>query len=519
MNLHQLDVVLEIATSARRVLQELGRAPFQRSLNPLAPSRLNTSQRAVEGARAVSAYASQGRGVVNAARNTEHPKEGVFSRAMGAVTRLEQRLSSAVQRGVDGVPVLGAVVSLRAPALNTDSLVLGMPHAHNHPPNLIPPNPVPIPLPSIGRFYQVPMLGCASKVTVRGAPAVRCGDMSFALMCGGFFPFFEMFFGSSKVWIEGQRAARGGVDMTSHCIFTVPKPTDPPLGPTVGFAVPTQIKVAIGGMPMPSLTSLGMGLAMRGVFAVLGGAARWILRIPRVNALVSRATRPIHDALRRRAAALVDRVLDSGRLVIGGADDAFRAAVRDDLVALALTRDGRRLLRQIRAGQHTHTISPLSDAINTATRAGHRPPGGPFMHSLTPHGQMHVVPPNTPGSFRARRVGRQGPDGEFVPIPRNEQVTEHLLPGAGSGSHIHYDPTRATQVHRITPTTPSHAILGHEMQHSVNVGNGRQASFHGGDTPRWLDHNDRFQSFEEMSAVTSENGLRDDLGLPLRHSY
>lgn len=519
MNPHQIDLGLEIATSASRVLRDLGRTPFQRSLNPLAPSRLNNSQRTVEGARAVSAYASEARGVVNAARNTEHPKEGLFARAMAAVTHLEQWMSSGVQRGVSSVPVLGALVSMRAPALNINSLVLATPHAHNHPPNLIPPNPVPIPLPSLGRFYRVPMLGCAAKVTIRGAPAVRCGDMSFALMCGGFFPFFEMFLGSSKVWIEGQRAARGGVDMTSHCTFTVPKPTDPPLGPTVGFAVPTQIKVAIGGMPMPSLTSLGMGLAMRGVFAALGGAARWFFRIPRVNALVTRVTRPIQDALRRRAEALVDRVLDGGRLVIGGTDDAFRAAVREDLVALALTRDGRRLLRQVHAGQHTHTISPLSEAIAAAGHANPHAPNGPFMQPLTHHGQMRVVPPNTPGSFRARRVGNQGPHGEFVPIPRNEQVAEHLLPGSGSGSHIYYDPTRATDFHRITPTTPSHAILGHELQHSVDAGNGVRLPFHGGDAPQWLNHNDRFRSFDEMSAVTTENGVRDDFGLPLRHAY
>ena len=110
---------------------------------------------------------------------------------------------------------------------------IGLPHAHSHPPNLIPPAP-PVPLPSAGPVIPIPYVSGAGTVLINDMPAGRCGDIGMGIWCGGYFPMFEIFLGSSSVWIEGARAARIGVDITKHCVFSAPKPNDPPLGPMIG---------------------------------------------------------------------------------------------------------------------------------------------------------------------------------------------------------------------------------------------------------------------------------------------
>lgn len=96
-------------------------------------------------------------------------------------------------------------------------IVFGWPHAHSHPPNLIPPAP-PIPLPSFG-----PVI-CAGAVSVliNGLPAARFGDVGFGVWCGGFFPLFEVKTGSSHVFIGGARPARMLIDFTRHCMPGTP---------------------------------------------------------------------------------------------------------------------------------------------------------------------------------------------------------------------------------------------------------------------------------------------------------
>ena len=161
------------------------------------------------------------------------------------------------------------------PALRVWDLDIGLPHAHNHPPNLTPPNPVPIPLPSTGPIIPIPILSGAPTVLINGMPAARCGDMGLGVWCGGFFPMFEVFLGSSSVWIEGARAGRLLVDITKHCTFSAPKPSDPPLGPMVGMTMPpASANVLIGGVPMPSLFSLAIAQAFKAVFKVGGMALR-----------------------------------------------------------------------------------------------------------------------------------------------------------------------------------------------------------------------------------------------------
>lgn len=99
------------------------------------------------------------------------------------------------------------------PAATMGSLYVGIPHAHLHPPSLIPPAP-PVPLPSLGAI----MLGTSVQVLINGMPAARAGDLGIAPTCAGFAPFFTVFLGSSKVFIGGTRAAR----MTDICTACTP---------------------------------------------------------------------------------------------------------------------------------------------------------------------------------------------------------------------------------------------------------------------------------------------------------
>jgi RHS repeat-associated protein len=186
------------------------------------------------------------------------------------LTGVEQMLSTLVS--VIPFPAL--------PAIRILDMDVGLPHAHNHPPNLIPPAP-PVPLPSTGPIIPIPILSGAVRTLINGMPAARCGDMGLGVWCGGFFPMYEVFLGSSNVWIEGSRAGRLAVDITKHCIFTVPKPMDPPMGPMVGVTVMASANVLIGGVPMPSLLSLAMAAAIKGLLKGLGKAARALERATR----------------------------------------------------------------------------------------------------------------------------------------------------------------------------------------------------------------------------------------------
>ena len=114
-----------------------------------------------------------------------------------------------------GVAVLTNSISAALPSFpvaHLGSMYLGIPHGHLHPPSLIPPAPVPIPLPTLGAIT----LGTCVQVLVGGMPAARVGDLGLAPTCGGLAPFFTVFLGSSKVFIGGTRAARMS-DMCTAC--------------------------------------------------------------------------------------------------------------------------------------------------------------------------------------------------------------------------------------------------------------------------------------------------------------
>jgi len=113
-----------------------------------------------------------------------------------------------------GFAMATAPLAALAPGLPAATLAvphLSSPHAHLHPPSLVPPSP-PITLPGMG---VVMCAGCQS-VTINGFPAARAGDVGLAPTCLGYTPAFEIFTGSSNTWIGGSRAARMG-DITRQC--------------------------------------------------------------------------------------------------------------------------------------------------------------------------------------------------------------------------------------------------------------------------------------------------------------
>jgi uncharacterized Zn-binding protein involved in type VI secretion len=126
-------------------------------------------------------------------------------------------------------------------AATQGTVAFGAPHAHTlHPPSGPPPVP-PTPLPSIGPI----MFGNCVQVLINGKPAARCGDLGIAPTCCGLPPIYEVFTGSSKVFIGGARAARA-IDITYHC-----KPVPPAGAAARGAraALATAMKAAmIAGM-------------------------------------------------------------------------------------------------------------------------------------------------------------------------------------------------------------------------------------------------------------------------------
>lgn len=129
---------------------------------------------------------------------------------LGVVGAPQMLIDVAIAANPVGVALAAACPAM--PAMTLGAMHLGLPHGHTHPPSLVPPNPVPIPLPSIGT-----VLGAgAITVMINGMPAARAGDIGIAVTCCSLAPPFEIFTGSSNVFIGGARAARMA-DITLHC--------------------------------------------------------------------------------------------------------------------------------------------------------------------------------------------------------------------------------------------------------------------------------------------------------------
>lgn len=159
--------------------------------------------------------------VIGAVNDVAAPFQALPSGEGGAAGAVANGLGAVL--GVVGAPeaildsafaALTAPIAKIFPALPAVTLLgmhIGPPHAHMHPPSLVPPAP-PVPLPSLGMLVGAGSLG----VLVGGLPAARAGDIGIAVTCGGFLPPFEVHTGSSNVFIGGSRAARMG-DITRHC--------------------------------------------------------------------------------------------------------------------------------------------------------------------------------------------------------------------------------------------------------------------------------------------------------------
>lgn len=357
-------------------------------------------------------------------------------------------------------PYLGKIPFPGIPALRVWDLDVGLPHAHNHPPNITPPNPVPIPLPSFGPVIPIPYLSGATKVLINGTPAARCGDMGLGVWCGGYFPMFEVFLGSSTVWIEAARAGRVAVDITKHCIFTTPKPSDPPLGPMIGTTLPPgSPNVLIGGAPFPSLFSLAIAQAFKALFRIGGAIFRRIT-----------------------ARSYVANLIAKGKLRVNphGAPAGWTDDIMRDLERIARTRSGRQVLGTIDGTAHGVTIRHYNGSH------------GPLNALAGPHSMDAMM--DIPTGLRM-----PGSSSDVMHTPANW------------ANH----PSQAGVPHPA-PGTSSDAILFHELNHAANNSQGanRAAATQGqhGWDQRWVNN-------EEYSTVAAENGYRGETGLPARTAY
>jgi uncharacterized Zn-binding protein involved in type VI secretion len=154
------------------------------------------------------------------------------------------------------------------PAVTLGGAYLAPPHCHSHPPSLVPPNPVPVPLPSLG---AVMLAGCVS-VLIGGVPAARCGDYGLAPTCGGLMPIFEIKTGSSQVFIGGSRAARV-LDFARACPGP-PEPPGPPKPPSRFAQAMTALGVAgVGAGMLGAAANTGLQASMMAAQATANAAA------------------------------------------------------------------------------------------------------------------------------------------------------------------------------------------------------------------------------------------------------
>ena len=163
----------------------------------------NPKQQVAKGIREVSDKYSS---VAKYADMVANPSGAVLGQVAESMDeKLDEKLASATSKISAMLPSF--------PAATRGSVALGAPHAHwTHPPSGPPPAP-PTPLPPLGPV----LLGTCGQVLINSKPAARCGDIGFNPTCCGIPPMYEIFTGSSKVFIGGARAARATFDITMHC--------------------------------------------------------------------------------------------------------------------------------------------------------------------------------------------------------------------------------------------------------------------------------------------------------------
>jgi uncharacterized Zn-binding protein involved in type VI secretion len=443
--------------------------------------------------------------------------QGILTTAaegMAILTNLEQQLTAP----------LGKIPFPALPALRVLDAEIGLPHGHYHPPNLIPPIiPVPLPLPSIGVVLPIPFLSGAKTVNINGRSAARCGDMGIGAWCGSFFPLFQIFLGSANVWIEGQRAGRVGVDVTTHCIFAAPRPQDPPCYPWVGFPVTGSGNVVIGGIPLPSLTNLAIQLGMKIIFSGVSSLVMSVSREIRAQLAVARFLSSVLVTGEEGAATLAEdeglRFAESGLQGVsidGRGVAGFEDQVKSDLLKIARAEafldEEDRLLDRIAASGQDVEIRPAPDGINRAV---------PWDFDTDTRAINSGVRPFNLVSDPAQANFMMGDTPVYI---------DPDAAGAPCGSIIYFDPSAATE------GTPSDAILYHELGHSANFADGTgygmavpTSAWPGGPSllpdgtydpsqpiPAWAQ---QWHSQEEFNNVAQENLYRAQRGYPPRPDY
>lgn len=234
------------------------------------------------------------------------PEQGALGAANQIVGGAMGLISAPFELLDTGFAMATAPLAALAPGLPAATLLaphIGPDHAHLHPPSWIPPAP-PVPLPSRGLVLAAGVLS----VLIGGIPATAAGDVGLAPTCGGTHPAFEIFTGSSSVFVGGARAARM-LDITRHCdpasagaglklgiagvaagalggaaeavggnvlaagvaaaqaaadavalAMAAMLGKDPGLPPTIGMLALGNPTVLIGGLPMPEVLELFTGL-------------------------------------------------------------------------------------------------------------------------------------------------------------------------------------------------------------------------------------------------------------------
>jgi uncharacterized Zn-binding protein involved in type VI secretion len=408
---------------------------------------------------------------------------GHIGAAFGLLTAAEQLVSMPLSR----IPFPAL------PAVRIGDFDVGLPHGHPHPPNT-PPAP-PMMLPSTGPVIPIPFVSGAGNVLINGLPAARCGDMGLGIWCGGYFPLYEIKLGSSNVWIEGARAARLAVDVTTHCIFTDPKPAKPkdaPIGPMFGFTVSASSDVAIGGVPMPSLSAKVMGAAFKALFKRLGKLIGWLrgklggklkgnfgkprnYRSPGGGGNAANYGRSasvgVTDFVNlksyQRACQLIEELKSNGKLKFApDSSPEFIAKAEADLRLIGSSKTGSKILEDIKASGKKVVLAE----------------GEAASHPVTSEGKMDF-------SDRA-----------------NPQL------GEGSDSLVHYNPDEW-----MGPHSPPDTVLAHELGHARNASKGMDMGDVQFSNPSTRS---RWSNPEEMQNIQDiENPYRQERGLPERTGH
>jgi uncharacterized Zn-binding protein involved in type VI secretion len=201
------------------------------------------------------------------ATTPERPRNALhtFAEGVNSVVSLPSRGIELLNHGFAVATNAIAQALPSFPAATMGSLAMGIPHAHiAHPPSGPPPVP-PTPLPPIGSI----LFGCSVQVLIAGLPAARCGDLGLNPTCCGLPPVFEVFTGSSKVFIGGARAARM-LDVTYHC-----KPV-PPAGAAArgaAAAMRTAAKAAMIAGQVAQIATIAGDAVEAGAASAAGDAA------------------------------------------------------------------------------------------------------------------------------------------------------------------------------------------------------------------------------------------------------